>query len=411
MSSYKNKHGFMSSNPQRLQYLFQKYLKDKGTPKEIKEFWGLFSELEKDDPIKQDLWQLWNELDKEDITPAKNWDVVIKDIHTRAAAWEKKPKLKVKQLVWRIAAAASILCLMATGVYLLDNNNNSNEKNRTTTKIHPVEKDIKPGGNKAVLILANGKTIFLDSMRQGNLVMQGNSKIMKLNSGLLAYHQTGATREPKTIQYNVLKTPRGGKYQLVLPDGSKVWLNASSSIRFPTAFTGKERKVNISGEVYFEVAANENQPFKVKSGNIEIDVLGTNFNIKAYQDEPATKITLLEGSLKVIQRVTQQSKLMKPGQQAQVNKGKEIKILDDVNTDEVMAWKNNLFWFDDDDLQTVMRQISRWYDVDVEIKGTISQHFTGSIPRDLMVSDVFKVLNKTGKVNYRIEGKKIIVSP
>jgi hypothetical protein len=271
--------------------------------------------------------------------------------------------------------------------------------------------DIEPGGNKAMLTLANGRTIILDSAQTGQLGQQGNVTILKVNNGTLAYNKNKAAApvmaEP---QYNVLKTPRGGQYQLVLPDGTKVWLNDSSSLRFPTAFSGKERIVQMTGEAYFEVAPNEAQPFVVQKGGLEIKVLGTHFNVNAYEDESAIKVTLLEGLVKV-QPASGQARTIHPGEQLQVGREGTVKVVQEVNEKGVVAWKDNLFWFEDDDIQTVMRQVARWYDVKVSIQGDIPQHFTGSIPRNIMVSGVFEVLKRTGSIHFEIQDKNIIVSP
>lgn len=403
----------MSSNPQRLQYLFKKYLYDEGTVNEVKEFWKLFSELDEKDPVKQELWQLWHELDEEETLALPNWDAVLDKINAQVVNWEQAPKVSVqrKHFFWRIAAAAAILCVLGMAAYLL-NENKKIDISTAANSIKSTDRDIAPGGNKAVLILSNGKAVVLDSMRQGQLAVQGNSKVMKINNGLLAYNQQLAKAHiPGPVKYNTLKTPRGGMYQLVLPDGTKTWLNAASSIRFPVAFTGKERRVEISGEVYFEVAKDENKPFIVKKGHMAISVLGTHFNVMAYDDEAGIKVTLLEGLVRISQEATNNTRLVKRGEQALVTPDGPIALTKGVNMEEAIAWTNNLFWFDGNNIQTVMGRISRWYNIDVEIKGNISQHFTGVIPRDLMVSEVFKVLNKTGKINYKIEGNKIIVSP
>ena len=282
----------------------------------------------------------------------------------------------------------------------------------TETKL---KNDIAPGSNKAVLTLADGSTIVLDSASKGTISQQGNIKVKKLGNGLLVYTINGKqVTENDEAFINTISTPRGGQYQVTLVDGTKVWLNAASSIRFPVVFTGTERKVEITGEAYFEVAKNENMPFKVKATSSEIEVLATHFNVNAYNDEAFIKTTLLEGRVKVSVPAlvgNQSSKFLQPGQQAEINKEGKINVLDNADTEEAVAWKNGRFQFKSTDLKTILRQISRWYDVDVEYKGNVNLHFTGQLTRNGNVSKVFEELALTGEVHFKIDGKRIIVSP
>jgi ferric-dicitrate binding protein FerR (iron transport regulator) len=195
----------------------------------------------------------------------------------------------------------------------------------------------------------------------------------------------------------------------MLSDGSKVWLNAASSLRFPASFAGKERKVELLGEAYFEVAKNAAMPFKVKVNGMEVEVLGTHFNINSYENESTVRTTLLEGSVKI--NNNNSSSLLKPGQQAQVNKAGEIKIINNVDVEEAIAWKEGKFQFDRADIHDIMRQLARWYDVDVEYKGSVSSHFGGTISRDVNLSQVLNMLHLTGEVKFQIEDRKVIVMP
>jgi transmembrane sensor len=297
--------------------------------------------------------------------------------------------------------------------------------NRTTTKnvivrnISPkpiLKNDVAPGGNKAILTLADGSSIVLDSASNGTLGQQGNIKIIKLDNGLLAYSVNGKQlTENDEAFYNTISTPRGGQYQITLADGTMVWLNAASSIRFPVLFTGTQRKVEITGEVYFEVAKNKTMPFKVKATSSEIEVLGTHFNVNAYEDEATTKTTLLEGSIKVSTASfvsnTQTTKFLQPGQQASSSNDGKINILSNADLEETMAWKNGRFQFKSTDLKSMLRQIARWYDVDVEYRGNVDLHFTGQLTRNENVSKVFEKLALTNEVHFKIEGRRIIVSP
>lgn len=319
--------------------------------------------------------------------------------------------------LWQVpAAAAAVLILLSIGAYFLLSSRYSRHeivKNASTeTKLN---NDIAPGGNKAVLTLADGSTIVLDSASNGTISRQGNIKVQKLANGLLAYNINGkqVTQNDEAF-YNTISTPRGGQYQVTLADGTKVWLNAASSIRFPVVFTGKERKVVITGEAYFEVAKNKNMPFKVEANSSEIEVLGTHFNVNAYDDEASIKTTLLEGKVKVSVpafAAKQLPKYLLPGQQSGVNKEGKILVTDNVDTEEAVAWMKGYFQFKSADLKTILRQIARWYDVDIEFKGNVNLHFTGQLTRNENVSKVFRELALTGEVHFNIDRKTIIVSP
>ncbi|MBN9384997.1 MAG: FecR domain-containing protein [Chitinophagaceae bacterium] len=304
---------------------------------------------------------------------------------------------------WLSAAAVFLLIIMGTWLFVF----------RRSVPVHTpssskvVRNDIPPGGNKAVLILADGTQIKLDSASNGQLALQGQANVVKQDNGLLTYHLSGENK-PGEIFWNTIEVPRGGQYRLVLSDGSKVWLNAASSIRYPSTFTGKERSVEITGEAYFEVEKNTAMPFVVKVSDTRVEVLGTHFNIMAYSDEADVRTTLLEGAVRV--RKGDAALLLTPGQQARVGEGGKIKLIGDADADDVLAWKNNLFSFNDDDIATVMRQVARWYDVDIKYEGQVTQHFSGNISRKVNVSQLFKMLELTGTVHFKIEGNYILVT-
>lgn len=314
------------------------------------------------------------------------------------------------------AAAAVVLVLFSAGTYLMFFARLPKPPIAAKAPVKTLpDNDIAPGGNKAVLTLADGSSIVLDSASNGIISQQGNIKVQKLSNGLLAYNVNGQQlTENDAGFYNTISTPRGGQYQVTLSDGTKVWLNAASSIRFPVLFSGYERKVEITGEAYFEVAKNAAMPFKVKAGASQIEVLGTHFNVNAYDDEASIKTTLLEGAVKVSvpqQMVVPEAKYLKPGQQSGIGKNGKISILDKADTEEALAWLNGRFQFKSADLRSILRQISRWYDVDVLYNGNVNLHFTGRLTRKENVSKVFEALALTGEVHFKIEGKKIIVSP
>jgi transmembrane sensor len=310
---------------------------------------------------------------------------------------------------WFRIAAAAVLILIAGTIYLLVNKTN-NQQPIAGNQQQPI-KDVAPGGNKAVLTLADGSTIILDNAANGTVSQQGNTKILKLGDGQLAYNSLN--EKPKEVLYNTITTPRGGQYQMILSDGSGVWLNAASSIRFPVAFTGNVRKVEITGEAYFEVAKNPAMPFIVSvAGKSEVEVLGTHFNINSYVDEATINTSLLEGSVKITELTTFKSRVITPGQQAQLNSNGQININTNTDLEEVMAWKNGKFDFGEaTDVKTIMRQLARWYNVDVEYRGVIKEHIGGKISRNVNVSKVFEMLGLTGIVRFEIDGKKVIVMP
>ncbi|WPU97528.1 FecR family protein [Mucilaginibacter sp. cycad4] len=304
-----------------------------------------------------------------------------------------------------VAAAAIVLLLSGTAVYHWYNKHGQQKLSAQNKAI--VKHDVEPGDNRAVLTLANGSKLILDSAKIGLLNQSGNISINKTQDGQVVYTADNDQQQNDPAVYNIISTPRGGQYQVVLPDGSKVWLNSASSLKFPTVFTGTERNVELTGEGYFEVAKNKAKPFNVKVKDIEIAVLGTHFNIMAYNDEATVKTTLLEGSVKLTQGNT--SNLLKPGQQGIIN-NKSIKIID-VDTDEAVAWKNGFFDFERANIQDIMKQLSRWYGTEVIYEGKIpDDEFVGKISRDVKLSQVLHIL-ELSHVRFRIENKKIIVTP
>ena len=305
---------------------------------------------------------------------------------------------------WRRAGwwvAASVILLLGAGYFLFFN------KTVKQTEIvkAPVTNDVKPPEiNRAMITLANGQSVYLDSARNGSLAMQGNVKIEKLADGQIAY--SGSAKE---VAYNTLINPRGSNMiDMTLADGSRVWLNAGSSVTYPVAFVGKERKVSVTGEAYFEVAHNREMPFKVSKGETAITVMGTHFNVNAYDDESAIKVTLLEGSVAVSRQASVVK--IKPGEQAILRQAQgDIDVAQHVDVEQVMAWKNGYFSFEDSDIKAVMRQLARWYDVEVIYQGGVSNDtYGGRINRNSKASEVLTILERNG-VHFKIQGKKIIV--
>ena len=313
----------------------------------------------------------------------------------------------------RIPAAAAILLILFISVYIISNQKKNKQDFSKVEKIIQPKNDLAPGIAKALLVLDDGTTIELDNLNNGVINQQGNTAIQKTNQGSIKY-VVDANLASNKVHYNSISTPRGGEYFITLSDGTKVWLNAASSIHFPTTFDAKNRVVEITGEVYFEVSKKPHQPFVVRTGKAEIEVLGTHFNVNAYEDESFTKTSLLEGSIKIstinLEKKPIAVKYILPGSQAKVSKNGQLEIVKDIDTEAVVAWKNSLFIFKSDDIQTIMRQISRWYDVDIKYNGNVNMRFTGQITRNINVKKVFEKLQLTGEVNFKIVNNTILVS-
>jgi len=279
-----------------------------------------------------------------------------------------------------------------------------------------VQNDVAPGGNKAILTLADGSKIVLDSAKSGQLAREANATITKTADGKIVYDADEKLGD--RLLFNTMVTPRGGQYQLTLPDGSQVWLNAESSITYPTAFTGNERKVSVTGEAYFEVAKNKSKPFRVDIGDATIEVLGTHFNVNTYKEEPTKNITLLEGSVRLTSHFSPLTShnsvhtlILKPGQQGQLT-DRGLFLAANPDLDQVMAWKNGRFKFGAGmQIEEIFRQISRWYDVDITYEGKITGTIGGSLSRQVNISKVLELMQSTGTISYRIEGKRVVVSP
>ena len=305
---------------------------------------------------------------------------------------------------WWAAASVVFLVGLAVGIYKMVNVPTTTIE----TALHKENKIEAPSSNKATIMLADGTTVFLDSINNGAVAQQGNVALIKLANGKIAY-QTNDGEIIEKLQYNTLFNPKGSKViDIALSDGTHVWLNAGSSITYPVVFIGNERKVALKGEGYFEVAKNADMPFSVTSQSTEVQVLGTHFNINAYADDPNERITLLEGSVQV--KAARQQEILKPLQQAIINDGGALSIKNHVNIEEVMAWKDGLFYFDEMSLKELMKQIERWYDVEVVFDKNIpNKKFTGKMYKNVPLSEVLKILEELD-IHFKTEAKKIIVT-
>lgn len=408
----------------RLTYLLKRHFDNSISEDENDELMALLSLPENEEKILTVMDHNWEEHEfiKPVFTPEKSKSILanILSVQTRQTI---KPLFNRRR--WMYAAAAVILMFVSISIVLLINNKPVNNINqvveipKTIIKEKPLYKnDIKPGGNQAILTLADGTKIVLNKAAEGALARQGNTTVIKLDDGQLAYNKQTVSQIPTTkILYNTLSTPRGGQYRVTLPDGTLVWLNASTSLKFPTAFSGSERKVEIKGEAYFEVAKNEAMPFVVTAENSEIKVLGTHFNVSAYADDKVLKTTLLEGSVEfsVVKKAGSENEAgtikLQPGQQAQLDNANTLTVVE-ADTKEAIAWKNGYFIFNNEDIESIMQKIMRWYDVkvvyDVNDKNI---YFTGNISRAENVSEILRVLELTETVHFKIEGKTITVLP
>ncbi len=360
--------------------LVGRYLDKQLSEEELQVFFHLLDEGKLQPYLLQSMDEDLVEAEEETLIPIRRWNYL-------------KP-------LYRGVAAVLIASLAIVG-YLYRNNDVA-----TTTTIQQVRLDtVAPGGNNAILTLANGKRIVLNDASNGTLATDSGFSIRKEKDGLLVFNSANSPQTAEK-QYNSIETPKGGIYQVVLPDGSKVWLNSASSITFPTHFDGNERKVSIKGEAYFDVAHNKKAPFKVLTEGQEIQVLGTKFNVNAYTDEPSTKTTLIEGSVKV--NVSGKSLLLSPGYQSIKDGGRPLYV-QRADIGSAIAWKEGFFQFDRVDIQTLMRQLSRWYDIEIEYKGEIPKdEFVGKIKRSENINTILEIL-RYGKVKFELKERKLII--
>jgi transmembrane sensor len=311
----------------------------------------------------------------------------------------------VRKMPYGYYWAAAIVLVLATGGLTWNHFIHSTPANGRLPPSGQAMADLSPGTDRAVLRLSDGTLIALDSAHKGDIAQQGNTHILKPDNGHIVY--TPNTLGMATIQYNTVLTPRGGQYQVTLPDGSHVWLNAASSLRFPTAFTTGQRIVQLTGEGYFEIAKRKEAPFLVQVGNTQVQVLGTHFDIMAYPEDHILKTTLLEGGIKITNGA--QAHVLSPGQQVQLQTDGSLKVVTDPSADRAISWVAGDLQFSRDSLTTIMNQIARWYDVDIEYEGHPTQTFTGIVSRQNNASEVMKYLEESGGVHFRIDGKKIII--
>lgn len=308
-----------------------------------------------------------------------------------------------------LVRAASILLVIGSVLLIFKNTFHKSVVQNGSNKI--AQQKIMPGGNKAYLTMANGKRIALNDTKNGLLANQSGIKVTKSKNGILVYHfsDVAANATDTTTQYNTIETPRGGQYQVVLDDGTQVWLNAMSKLKFPIAFRGSQRRVELSGEAYFEVAKNKEKPFFVRANGNVIRVLGTHFNVSAYEDDREMTTTLLEGSVEL--RHNALTTLLSPGQQGKIKPGTNRISVGKADMDEVMAWKNGLFIFPNgENIVDVMKTVSRWYDIEVVYQGNVKdREFGGTISKYKNITELLDNMELTQAIHYKIEGRRVTI--
>jgi len=334
------------------------------------------------------------------------FDRIISDSRFNENSFVAAQKTKNYKYSWlKIAAAA--LVLFTAGIFISQHHKTTAIKSKQANNLKPSL--IIPGSQKAILSMANGKMIVLGNANNGMLAKTGISTILKIRNGQIVYQlKASPAIANNSISYNTLTTPKGGEYEVVLPDGTKVWLNAASSITYPTAFTGNERHVKLNGEAYFEVAKNKLKPFYVDMNKVQVKVLGTHFNIAAYVDDEVITTTLLEGSVQITKN--NQQAFLKPGQQAVTNDNSNTILVSEANIDDAMAWKNGYFLFNDENITAIMKKVSRWYDVDIDYRGKFDdQKFGGTYYRSKSITELLQYLEMVGKIHFKITGRRITV--
>ena len=391
-----------------MEEIFKKYLDNQCSPEEVRTLLTYFDNPEDEVQLRALIYDSLESIETD--TDESQWQPATDKIFARIQPQLQTGNGKIVPLFrrpWvRIAAAA----VLAIGIFTIYNYFNK----PATTKpeivnIDPVSNEVVPGGNKAILTLADGSSVNLTNAVNDTIAKQGSTNIIRVADGQLSYRILN--EKPTNGLFNSIATPRGGQYQLTLSDGTKIWLNAASSVHFPVVFSGSGRMVEVTGEVYFEVAKNKSMPFKVKvPGKAEVEVLGTHFNINAYGDEPSINTTLLEGSVKFTGLDRNDSRLLSPGDQAKLKADGKIDVDKQENVDQFIAWKNGIFSFDSADLEVSLRQLARWYDIDIVFEGSTAQKkFSGEMQRNLSISQVIKIL-EINNVYCRLEGKKLIVA-
>ncbi|SKA04448.1 FecR protein [Chitinophaga eiseniae] len=387
--------------PTPLSTLIARYLNDALSEEETAQLWETLRQGHGQDAWEEALVALLQDKTKHGQANAERMEQIYASI--RPADTPVVPIARRRRWLYPAAVAAIVAVIVVVAAFW-----RFRPQQPVAGGINSPVHHVVPGSNKATLILADGSTITLDSTANGALAQQGNVQIVQVNNGQLAY-EAGGDHHSGAVQYNTLAIPRGGQFRVTLPDGTNVWINAASTLRYPTVFSGADRTVELTGEAYFEVAKMPGKPFHVKAGHMDVQVLGTHFNVMAYTEETAVRTTLLEGAVKV--HTGGGGTALRPGQQLRMDQAGQVSVVNDVDLEEIVAWKNGYFRFNHEKLPGVMRQIARWYDVDIAYEGNIpDREFGGKISRNSSIEEVLKIL-ELSNIHFRIEKKKIIVIP
>lgn len=406
------------THPDRIKYLLERYEQNQASEAETTELFAWAENPEGLESFKND-FASGIKTNEEIELERREWDPVVRSIILSLPneTQDLEPALQASSSFgWRrwIAVAAVLLVASLGGWFLVSR---MNQPSTPPTAEQRFKNDVQPGNQRAFITLADGRKLFLDNQAQaGTVAREGSVAVQKTKKGEIVYQaQPGNAQDP--LKYNTLTNPRGSQViSLTLADGSRVWLDAASSITYPTAFTGTQREVTVTGQVYLEIAQKAAQPFIVRQpgSSTTIEVLGTQFNIMAFENEAAVKVTVLQGSVGVSRQAlaNQYRTVLKPGEQAVVQQGQPngaIELVKNADLEEVMAWKNGVFKFQNASLDQLMKQVARWYDLDVVYEYRPDQHFVSTIPRNISAAQLFKILEATGSVHFKIDGKKVTV--
>ncbi|MGJ1228091.1 FecR family protein [Sphingobacterium siyangense] len=374
-----------------IKLLFERYLNNHASREETAELFQYFQDTNNKEALEQMIENQLESRDKEELIDKMILDRVFGKIDL-----DTEPQNITSPTWYKITGVAAAIILIISISYLFLNRSTYNDHTATI---------IEPGRDKATLVLSSGKTIVLEDVANGKLTEELGTTIEKTEKGGINYKIEGNT--DVRIAMNLLNVPKGGQFQITLSDGTKVWLNSNSSLKYPSAFSASERRVELKGEAYFEVSKNKQKPFIVETSLQKVEVLGTKFNINAYDDESSTQTSLAEGSVRV--SCKNNTTLLKPGQQSTLT-DQNIAVRS-INLDQVLDWKNGDFNFSNNNLKEIMRKISRWYNIEVIFEGPISQEtYVAQISRKKRLNDVLRALQLSGSIKYSIRNNKLYIS-
>jgi transmembrane sensor len=387
-----------------LEILFFKYYEGSLTAPEEAELMRLAGQPQHREELKSLFEKIWDNPESEEVLPGQTADSILQAILSAGKSDRQKTQRgQIRRMLVRLSAAC-VLILVLVAVWTMVQK--GSVKKTAGIPVTAAKNDVAPGVNKAILTLGDGSRVGLDTAASGLTIQQGAGKIRK-SDGRLVYDIAYESNQDKPL-FNTITVPRGGQYEVTLSDGSRVWLNAASSLRYPAVFPGSDREVELTGEAYFEVAKNSRAPFRVKAGSMQIQVLGTDFNVMAYSDEDQVRTTLINGSVRIVNGNDTLS--LQPAQQACLYNDRTLRKIDNPSIEEEIAWKQGDILFKNAGIEDIMRSLARWYDVEVEYKGKPADRFNVDIPRNVPLSEVLKILQLTNGVHFQIEGRSVIVN-